>query len=70
MEFSDILFSFTDEQDEKKIELRKTQYVKREKNFNFQVTIRRFMFGVPIMAQWLMNPTRNHEIVGSIPGLA
>ena len=20
------------------------------------------------MAQWLMNPTRNHEIVGSIPG--
>jgi len=26
--------------------------------------------GVPIMAQWLMNPTRNHEVVGSIPGLA
>ena len=25
---------------------------------------------VPIMAQWLMNPTRNHEVVGSIPGLA
>ena len=22
------------------------------------------------MAQWLMNPTRNHEVVGSIPGLA
>ena len=22
------------------------------------------------MAQWLMNPNRNHEIVGSIPGLA
>ena len=21
------------------------------------------------MAQWLMNPTRNHEVVGSIPGL-
>ena len=20
------------------------------------------------MAQWLMNPTRNHEVVGSIPG--
>ena len=22
------------------------------------------------MAQWLMNPTRNHEVVGLIPGLA
>ena len=26
--------------------------------------------GVPIVAQWLMNPSRNHEVVGSIPGLA
>ena len=26
--------------------------------------------GVPIMAQWLTNPTGNHEVVGSIPGLA
>ena len=26
--------------------------------------------GVSIVAQWLTNPTRNHEIVGSIPGLA
>ena len=26
--------------------------------------------GVPVMAQWLMNPTRNHEVVGSIPDLA
>ena len=22
------------------------------------------------MAQWLMNPTRDHEVPGSIPGLA
>ena len=22
------------------------------------------------MAQWLTNPTRNHEVVGSIPGLS
>ena len=22
------------------------------------------------MVQWLMNPTRNHEVVGLIPGLA
>ena len=26
--------------------------------------------GVPVMAQWLMNPTRNREVVGSIPALA
>ena len=26
--------------------------------------------GVPVVAQWLMNPTRNHEVEGSIPGLA
>ena len=26
--------------------------------------------GVPIVAQWLMNLTRNTEVAGSIPGLA
>ena len=26
--------------------------------------------GVPFVAQWLTSPTRNHEVVGSIPGLA
>ena len=26
--------------------------------------------GVPAVAQWLTNPTRNHEVVGSVPGLA
>ena len=26
--------------------------------------------GVPVVAQWLTNPTRNHEIADSIPGLA
>ena len=25
--------------------------------------------GVPVVAQWLTNPTRNHEVVGSIPDL-
>ena len=23
--------------------------------------------GVPVVAQWLTNPTRNHEVSGSIP---
>ena len=27
-------------------------------------------WGVPVMAQWLVNPTRNHEVAGSTPGLA
>ena len=26
--------------------------------------------GVPFVAEWLMNPTRNHEVAGLIPGLA
>ena len=26
--------------------------------------------GVPIAAQWLTNPTKNHEVASSIPGLA
>ena len=26
--------------------------------------------GDTVVAQWLTNPTRNHEVVGSIPGLA
>ena len=29
-----------------------------------------FFFGVPIVAQWLMNPTSIHEDTCSIPGLA
>ena len=27
------------------------------------------LHGVPIMAQWLTNLTRNHVVAGSIPGL-
>ena len=26
--------------------------------------------GVPVMAQWLMNPTRSREVARSIPGVA
>ena len=26
--------------------------------------------GVPVVAQWLTNPTKNPEVVSSIPGLA
>ena len=31
---------------------------------------RKALEGIPIMAQWLMNPTRNHEVEGSIAGIA
>jgi len=37
----------------------------------FQVDNRKLSeYGVPIMAQWLTNPTSTHEYVGTIPGLA
>ena len=26
--------------------------------------------GVPVVAQWLTNPTRNHVVAGSVPALA
>ena len=32
--------------------------------------IRITMTGVPVVAQWLTNPIGNHEVAGSIPGLA
>ena len=39
----------------------------------YSYTVQEFInktFGVSVMAQWLTNPTRNYEVVGSIPGLA
>ena len=33
-------------------------------------SISREILGVPVMAQWLTNLIRNHEVVGSIRGLA
>ena len=32
--------------------------------------IKRNKGGVPVVAQWLMNLTRNHEVAGSVPALA
>ena len=34
------------------------------------ITINIFPIGVPVVVQWLTNPTRNHEIEGSVPALA
>ena len=41
--------------------------IKRIKLYNI---FNKMLLGVPGMAQWLTNPSRNHEVVGSIPGLA
>ena len=40
------------------------------KNLTLVSQTKRSHLGVPIVAQWLTNPTRNHEVAGSIPGLA
>ena len=39
-------------------------------NLNQAFSLKVITRGVHVVAQWLTNPTRNHEVVGSIPGLA
>ena len=34
-----------------------------------QLDCSKSILGIPVMAQWLTNLTRNHEVAGSIPGL-
>ena len=31
---------------------------------------KKILYGVPVVAQWLTNLTRNHEVAGLIPALA
>ena len=45
------------------------KYLKKNDNENIPFKIYG-MLRVPVMAQWLTNPTRNHEVAGSISGLA
>jgi len=40
------------------------------RHYLFEDPVIKYTHGVPVMAQWLTNPTRNHEVVGSIPALA
>ena len=35
-----------------------------------RMTNRRDKIGAPVVAQWLTNPIRSHEVAGFIPGLA
>ena len=37
---------------------------------HFNKTLKKEKTGVPIVAQWLTNPTRNLEVAGLVPALA
>ena len=41
----------------------------KAKGFTCNISLRPHV-GVPVVAQWLTNPTRNHEVAGSVPALA
>ena len=40
-----------------------------EKENNVNIHIKMLEEGVPVVARWLTNPTRNHEVAGSVPAL-
>ena len=39
-------------------------------SYTYRLLHQNFKIGVPVMAQWLTNPTTNHEVAGSVPALA
>ena len=48
----------------------RTPYGPQSPKYLLSSPLQKKFAGVPVVAQWLTNPTRNHEVVGSIPGLA
>ena len=53
--------------------LLKKNYNKLTTNNIFGYThfrLKKHFSGVPVMAQWVTNPTGSHDVAGSIPGLA
>ena len=56
---------------DKKEFLRQAKTKRTQQYYTYaKINIERSPWGVPVMAQWLTNPTRDHEVAGSIPGLA
>ena len=45
-------------------------YIYREREREERCSVIKKNRGVPFVAQWLTNLTRNHKVAGSIPGLA
>ena len=43
--------------------------ISKKKKKNSYCITENFHLGVPVVALWLMNLTRNNEVMGSIPGL-
>ena len=39
----------------------------RSKSYKLNIKVK---VGVPVVVQWLTNPTGNHEVAGSVPALA
>ena len=46
------------------------QQFQRTDSFPSSTNFYKNNWGVPVMAQWLTNLTRNHEVAGSVPDLA
>ena len=42
----------------------------KDRNHKIKLNFERGKPGIPVVAQWLMNPTKNHEVEGSIPSPA
>ena len=58
-----------EKEEQRKPKIRRKEIIKIRAEINNRET-KKTIEGVPVVAQWLTNPTRNHEVAGSILGLA
>ena len=61
--------SFGDDENILELVVMVAQFYDHIKNHQI-VHFKKMNFGVPVVVQWLTNPTRSHEVAGSISGLA